>query len=206
MRRFVMWILALVANCPTHPQAHDGERLSVVVRLYASGEASPAPSRALSVATTILGEAGVDVTWTSCGSESHIEPACHSRPTSTDLLLRMIRYHDDSNSPSHALGYALIDRQQHTGALATIYVDRVASLARESGVDGSVLLGRAIAHEIGHLLMGTNQHSTSGVMRATWTSRDLLRERPDHWRFTPAEMMAMRGRVEAGSMISKNGP
>ena len=125
---------------------------------------------------------------------------------STDLLLRMIRCHDDSSRSLPALGYALIDRQQHTGALATVYVDRVASLAQESGVDGSLLLGRAIAHEIGHLLIGTNQHSTSGVMRARWSRRDLRRGRPDQWRFTREEMMAMRERVEAGSMISKNGP
>jgi len=206
MRRFVMWILALVANCPTHPQAHDGERLSVVVRLYASGAAPPASPRALSVATTILEDAGVHVTWTSCGSGSHTEPACDSLMASTDLLLRMIRYPDNSSSSLPALGNAVIDRQQHTGALATIYVDRVASLARESGVDGSLLLGRAIAHEIGHLLMGTNQHSTSGLMRAQWTRRDLRRGRPDQWHFTRAEMMAMRERVEAGGMISKNGP
>ena len=206
MRRSVMWILALVATCPTLPQAHDGERLSIVVRLYASGAVPPISPRALSVATTIIEDAGVHVTWTSCGSGSHTVSPCDSAMTSTDLLVRMIRCNDDSNNPLRALGFALIDGQQHTGALATVYVDRVASVARESGVDGSLLLGRAIAHEIGHLLMGTNQHSTSGVMRAQWTRRDLRRGRPDQWHFTRAEMMAMRERVEAGSMISKNGP
>jgi len=203
MRRYVMWILALVAASPNDPQAYDWERLSVVVRLYASGEVPPASPRALSAATTILGDAGVNVTWTPCGSGSHSEPACDSLMTSTDLLLRLIRCNDDSNSPLRALGFAVIDRQEHTGALATVYVDRVASLARESGVDGSLLLGRAIAHEIGHLLMGTTQHSTSGVMRAIWTRRDLRRERPDQWRFTRAEMMAMRERVEPSLMASR---
>ncbi len=192
MRRQVLWILALIAAFPNDPQAQSDECISVVVRLYAVGAVPPASPLALSVASTILGDADVHVTWTSCVSGRHTQPACDSPVTSTDLLLRMIRCNDDANSHSPVLGYALIDRQQHSGALATVYVDRVASLARESGVDESLLLGRAIAHEIGHLLMGTNQHSTAGVMRARWSRHDLQRDSPDQWRFTRAEMMAMR--------------
>jgi hypothetical protein len=219
MRRNVMWILALVVACPNLARAHDWD-LSVVVRIYTSGAVLPASPRALSVATTILEDAGVHVTWISCELGRHADAICDSLMGSTDLRLRMIRCDDDSNSPFRALGYALIDRQQHSGALATVYVDRVTSLARESGVDGSVLLGRALAHEIGHLLMGTNQHSRSGVMRARWTRRDLRRGRPDQWRFTRGEMMAMRehgvpllmasksrtGQSDSniGAMISKN--
>ena len=203
MRRSVMWILALVAASPTEPQAHDWDRLLIVVRLYATRDVPAASPQALSVAATILEDAGVQVTWTSCGSERHSEPVCESLLTSTDLLLRMIRSTDDSNRHWLALGFSLIDRQQHTGVLATVYVDQVASLARESGVDGSLLLGRAIAHEIGHLLIGTNQHSIKGVMRARWTRQDLQRDSPDQWRFTRADMMAMRERVEPPLMASR---
>ena len=202
MRRSVMWILALIASSPTDPQAHDWER-RIVVRLYATGNVSAASPQALSAAATILEGAGVLVTWMSCESERHSEPACDSLVTSPDLLLRMIRSTDDSNRHWLALGFSLIDRQQHTGVLATVYVDQVASLARESGVDGSLLLGRAIAHEIGHLLIGTNQHSIKGVMRARWTRQDLQRDSPDQWRFTPADMMAMRERAERPLMASR---
>jgi hypothetical protein len=189
MRRHLMWIFALVVASANDPRAH--EPLEIVVRLYPSDVVSPAPPRALSVATTILGDAGVRVTWMPCGSGSHRAAACDSVMTSTDLALRMIRGDNDSNTPLRALGYALIDRQQDAGVFATVFADRVGLLARESGVDASQLLGRAIAHEIGHLLMGTNQHSASGVMRALWTRRDLRRDRPDQWRFTPAQMAAI---------------
>ena len=30
------------------------------------------------------------------------------------------------------------------------------------------ILGRVTAHEIGHLLIGTNSHAPSGLMRASW--------------------------------------
>ena len=32
-----------------------------------------------------------------------------------------------------------------------------------------VLLGRAMAHEIGHLLLGANSHSLNGIMRGHWS-------------------------------------
>jgi hypothetical protein len=35
-------------------------------------------------------------------------------------------------------------------------------------------LGRALAHEIGHYLLGTAEHSTHGLMRASFAPQDLL--------------------------------
>ena len=55
------------------------------------------------------------------------------------------------------------------GVLATIYFDRVMWLAHEAGTDSRVLLGRAIAHELGHLLLATTTHGPVGLMRAHWS-------------------------------------
>ena len=38
---------------------------------------------------------------------------------------------------------------------------------------GALLLGLAIAHEVGHLLLPHNSHSHRGIMRARWDRRDL---------------------------------
>lgn len=37
------------------------------------------------------------------------------------------------------------------------------------------ILGLAIAHEMGHLLLPHNTHSDTGIMRATWDREDLKR-------------------------------
>jgi hypothetical protein len=37
-------------------------------------------------------------------------------------------------------------------------------------------LGRALAHEIGHYLLGTREHTADGLMRAQFTPRDLLED------------------------------
>ncbi len=57
----------------------------------------------------------------------------------------------------------MVDLEGQAGTLATIYEDRVESLATEAHVDSGRLLGRAIAHEIGHLLLGTASHARAGA-------------------------------------------
>lgn len=63
----------------------------------------------------------------------------------------------------------------------------MAWLAAGSGVDRRMLLGRTIAHEIGHLLLGTTDHRRLGLMRAIWSQEVLHRNAAADWRFTRAD-------------------
>jgi hypothetical protein len=73
-------------------------------------------------------------------------------------------------------------------------------MARVGGVDGAILLARAIAHEIGHLLMGTTQHASNGLMRAVWSQAELRRKAAADWEFSKAEAQAMRRAPRNGSV------
>jgi hypothetical protein len=61
-----------------------------------------------------------------------------------------------------------------------------------AGADVAVLLGRTVAHEIGHLLIGTNRHAASGLMRARWSREELQRNHPADWRFNARDGVEMR--------------
>jgi hypothetical protein len=50
-----------------------------------------------------------------------------------------------------------------------------------------MMVGGVMAHEIGHLLLGSNSHSETGLMREIWSLKDLTRNRPDDWLFSPAQ-------------------
>ena len=43
---------------------------------------------------------------------------------------------------------------------------------------------RTLAHELGHLVLGSNEHSESGLMRAVWTAAEVARNRPADWVFS----------------------
>jgi hypothetical protein len=49
-----------------------------------------------------------------------------------------------------------------------------------------------MAHEIGHLLLGSGDHPREGLMRATWSQDELRGIRPSNWGFSPAEAAQMR--------------
>jgi hypothetical protein len=73
-------------------------------------------------------------------------------------------------------------------------VDRVHQVAAAADVDATLLLGRAIAHELGHLLVATSVHSKFGLMRAVWSKHEVQLDRPRDWEFTKSEIAAIRRR------------
>jgi hypothetical protein len=79
--------------------------------------------------------------------------------------------------------------------LATIYIDRVEWLAHEAGGDSRALLGRAIAHELGHLLLASTSHGPIGLMRALWSQDEVRRGLVRDWTFAPTDLQAIRSRA-----------
>ena len=180
----------------------------VPVRVYVSaGLESPAQAAAMKVASATLDAAGVAVAWRGCGGNTGAS-ACATAPADGELILRIVGSSPAIDSgQSHAarlrapaglpLGDAFVDVRSHSGVLATVYVDRVLLLARDAGVETALLLGRAIAHEIGHLLLASTRHGRYGLMRPIWSSEELRRGRPADWKFTREEVAAIRTRLEA---------
>jgi hypothetical protein len=101
------------------------------------------------------------------------------------------------------LGDALVDTGTRSGVFATIYLDRVAMLAAAGSMDMRLLLGYAIAHEIGHLLIGSNAHSPTGLMRSMWKSGELKRYRTGDWMFTTEDIAAIRTRREGARVLAR---
>ena len=163
----------------------------VNVRMYRSPEvSSEVLSAALHVAEATFAAASVDVVWKVCGPAE-----CNVPPTPTERLVRLVRAPEGGSRDTRCLGDALIDAQKGTGVLATVYIDRVLDLARHLDINYTTLLGRTIAHEIGHLLLATNTHSTSGLMRELWSPDELLASRADDWVLRPFEAAAIRQRL-----------
>ena len=83
------------------------------------------------------------------------------------------------------------------GFVASVFHHRVESLAVELGCARAVILGYAMAHEIGHLLLGTSSHSPRGIMRGQWTEKELLSASAGRFGFFPQQGAKMRAEVES---------
>src|SRR4029450_9518639 len=90
------------------------------------------------------------------------------------------------------LGSSLFDRGTGAGVLITVDPRLVSAIAQSAETDPATLLGRAMAHELGHLLLGHPNHSRSGLMRALWARDEVRGVRPADWIFSAAEAAQMR--------------
>lgn len=55
-----------------------------------------------------------------------------------------------------------------TGIHATLFYDRIESLGRTTAASTQRILAHAMAHEIGPVLLRSDEHSLSGIMKALW--------------------------------------
>ena len=82
--------------------------------------------------------------------------------------------------------------------LASVFYERVKDLAWGADKDGNeipLILGNVIAHEVGHLLLGTNSHSPAGIMCANWDQEYVRLAMRGHQFFSLDESAALGAAV-----------
>jgi len=84
-----------------------------------------------------------------------------------------------------------------TGCYSDVFFDQATELRSNWSVDLASLLGNVAAHELGHLLLGSNSHARDGIMKARWQREELLKVRRDNLLFTAEQAERMRGKLVA---------
>jgi hypothetical protein len=133
-------------------------------------------------ANRVLAAAGARIDWVHCMDTTRLASEakswCDDRWTPQTPAVRFI-----------AGGNRLQPRQYAYTAipvLITVYYEKVANVAHRSygPAETPVLLGNVIAHELGHLLLGTQTHSKSGIMQAEFGERQIHDALVGHLGFT----------------------
>jgi hypothetical protein len=166
----------------------------VTIRLYDTFGMPPADLRtAMRTAETTLRSGSIYTAWVVCPPPKPVpagnSSGCTGVPQESDLLVRIVRAPQDS-VPTDRLGFAAVDTAASRGRLATVFPERVARLAAQSRLPDGTLVGYAIAHEVGHLLLGAS-HAPRGLMRSRWTIAEMNRRLPTDWRFSREEAARM---------------
>jgi hypothetical protein len=150
--RTVGWVVAasLVAGAAGAADAVELTRMTI--RL---DDLAQTPSHDLDAAKYEMGRifhaAGIEIAWV----EGPVMPA----PGQFTLILVNATAAGNSNGGDVA-GEAVRQTSR-----AYVYCNRLDAMTKHLTVDANVVLGRVMAHEIGHLLLPPNSHSRIGIMR-----------------------------------------
>jgi hypothetical protein len=184
----------------THTASAQDPTPAIRVRVDNYTKASPAVlATAEREAARILAAAGLPTIWLDC-PEVH-SPAISQDPCleplePADIALRVVSQSTQNRFQDTVFGFAA-----HP-ILATVYYDYPVRLARSDNAEPElpIILGCVIAHELGHLLLGSNSHSGSGIMQPRWERKQIRQAMTGSMLFTRAQ--ARRIQSEAQSRMS----
>ena len=146
-------------------------------------------------ATRVYQKAGVTLSWIECkSSTTHVEPdlRCQDPPSATRLSLRIIPH--ASKSGDSIFGVAFLSAEG-TGAYSDVFYNSVQELDRDWHVGLARVLGHVMAHELGHLLLGSNAHPREGIMCPRWHAGELHLASMGTLLFSKEQAQFMRDRL-----------
>jgi hypothetical protein len=171
--------------------AGEDERPTITVMVANYSQASPAILAAAErEAGRILGQAGLRVSWLGCSVGPSLAPQdiCRRTPQATEIRLRVLPAPVLDKFEDSVFGFAI-----HP-VLASVYYEFALRRARRDDADFElpVILGCVMAHELGHLLLGSNSHSDRGIMLSRWEVNQVRQLMMGALLFTPEQSKLMR--------------
>ncbi len=91
------------------------------------------------------------------------------------------------------------------GTYATLYLNLAEEEAAETNLSTALVLSHAAAHEVGHLLLGTQAHTPGGLMKARWVSEDFQAMAQNRLRFSAQQCGELHRRFGAGQQTEVSG-
>ncbi len=121
---------------------------------------------------------------------------CANAPTRFTLRLLTNAMAERFPVGRDTFGFALLPVNGGFGMLANVFSERAREMGSGAESQG-ITLGDLMAHELGHLLLGTSEHSVAGIMRARWQARELQGILRPAMFFFPEQADTIRAQVRA---------
>ena len=143
---------------------------------------------ARTLTASVFARAGVNIKWTA-------NFACASggdAPFCIQVLLRP-RNRESAPGPRRVMGTALASDPGR--AVLSLYFDAVTAVALGYGMPRGDVLGLALTHEMGHVLLPPPSHAATGIMQPSWEGDDIRHVLAGDAAFTDVQALALRARL-----------
>ena len=170
----------------------DDEPPAITVLVANYSQASPAILAAAErEAGRILGQAGLRASWLECSvvpSTVSTQDPCQKAPEANGIRLRILAAPVQDKFQDSIFGFAV-----HP-VLASVYYEFALRRSKRDDAEFEIpiILGCVMAHELGHLLLGSNSHFDRGIMLARWEVNQVRQLMMGTLLFTPEQSRLMR--------------
>ena len=154
-------------------------------------------------ADRVFAAIGVRTVW-----QDTVAPAEHRESSALHLSVVLLSPEMVQRRAREGVGADVLGSANKAAGWAYIFAERITALAARTHSDARVLLGRVMAHEIGHLVLPDAGHGNRGIMASG------IDRRPSgviQLTFTPREGRAIHAMLQprasaSGAMASTDGP
>jgi len=178
--------------------ARDLPKITVLVN-NSAGVSRKVLRKAEVDAGLIFRAAGVEIEWEDCSSDLAVD-VCRQVPGANQLVFVLHIVPTGKTSTDSVFGVAFLG-EGGIGKYCDVFFDRVEEAERGAGTDASHLLGAVAAHELGHLLLGSNSHSHVGIMTPVWQEQSLRAIDMGTFLFTHEQAWFIRARLGRESLV-----
>ncbi len=195
IRALAVLVLGITPQFTTADTRPDSVNLTVFVFNDAAASAS-VMSQAQSRATVILRRAGITLVWLDCGTAHNPPPnsGCSELSFPQHLSVRLVSVSGPVSADTFGQTF---QNAAGEGNYALIYFGSLKSSNTTEVIKTGDLLGCVIAHELGHLLLGRDSHSATGLMSAVWQANELRQASQGILFFTDNQQDRIRARCLA---------
>ena len=135
--------------------------------------------------------AGIEIAWVNCNVGAEPDE-CAQFLDANQFVVHIVQ--SGLTRTKCVLGQSFLG-EDGTGKYTDVYFERIQWAHRDFDADVAQLLGRVSAHELGHLLLGSNAHSNVGIMKPKWNLESPRRMDSGTLVFTKQQSRLMKTRI-----------
>ena len=159
-------------------------------------------------AARIYRRGGIAVEFQDCpltAQDAALFPACQGTAGPARLAVRILprEIAERLRQVQESYGFALYPEDGGFAFIANVFAHDAGLLAERHGLQHGVVLGHLLAHEMGHLLLGSGSHASSGIMHAVWRGPELQTMATGQMLFSTGELEEMRRNIAARGTVAQ---
>lgn len=165
-----------------------------IITVLVNDEVQIAPANLLQAereTARIFRLAGIEIAWINCNVGAEPDE-CAQFLGANQFVVHIVK--SGVTRTKCVLGQSFLG-EDGTGKYTDVYFERIEWAHREFDADMALLLGRVSAHELGHLLLGTNAHANVGIMKPQWDLESPRRMDTGTLVFTKQQARLMKTRI-----------